>query len=282
MAIDKTASESPSGEGTINVPSSDGSSGMDSRCLDTSSNFLYINFCNIRGIRSNFQSVEHHLSSSKPHLLFLTETQVSVATDSSPFSVPSYFLYSHFQAKAGCCVYVRNDITCSRAHNLDSSEFSTIWLRLQCHSLTKFICAVYLSPNSSNYVNFFDYLTSKVEHILSHFPFAEISILGDFNVHHQHWLSSPFTDQPGEQAFSFAILHDFEQLVQHPTRIPDRLGDTPNILDLFLTSNPSAYSVKLFSPLGSSDHNLISVSCPIAPVPPRDPPKQRCLTFCLC
>ena len=50
----------------------------------------------------------------------------------------------------------------------------------------------------------------------------------------------------------------------------------PNILDLFLTSNPSAYSVKLSSPLDSSDHNLISVTCSIAPVQPQDPPKQRC------
>ncbi|KAK8384884.1 hypothetical protein O3P69_014450 [Scylla paramamosain] len=81
-----------------------------------------------------------------------------------------------------------------------------------------------------------------------------------------------FTDHPGELAYNFAILHDLEQLVQHPTRIPDRLGDTPNILDLFLTSNPSAYAVTLSSPLGSSDHNLISLSCPITPIPPQDPP----------
>jgi hypothetical protein len=114
-----------------------------------------------------------------------------------------------------------------------------------------------------------------MEHILSHSPFAEISILGDFNVHHRLWLSSHFTDRPGEQTYSFAILNDLEQLVQHPTRIPDRLGDRPNILDLFLTSHPSPYSVKLFSPLGSSDHNLISVTCPIAPVRPLDPPSRR-------
>ncbi|MPC62159.1 hypothetical protein E2C01_056242 [Portunus trituberculatus] len=31
---------------------------------------------------------------------------------------------------SGCCIYVRNDLTCSRAHTLESSEFSTIWLRL--------------------------------------------------------------------------------------------------------------------------------------------------------
>ena len=97
-------------------------------CLDTSSNSFLIDFCNIRGLRSNFQSVEHHLSCTKPHLLFLSERQLSIATASNPFSVPFYFLYPHFQSKAGCCVYVCNNITCSRAHNLESSDFSTIAL----------------------------------------------------------------------------------------------------------------------------------------------------------
>ncbi|XP_063889700.1 uncharacterized protein LOC135116266 [Scylla paramamosain] len=268
---------SPSGEGTINVPRSDCLSVKDPKCLDTPLNFFFINFCNIRSQRSNFQSVEHHLSSSKPHLLFLTETQVSEATDSSSFSVPSYFLYPHFQFKAGCCVYVRNDLTCSRAHALESSEFSTIWLRLQSHSHTKFICAVYLSPNSSDYKKFFNYLTSKVEHILTLFPFAEISILGDFNVHHQLWLSSPFTDHPGELAYNFAILHDLEQLVQHPTRIPDCLGDTPNILDLFPQPqpqpqpfHPSLSQCILASPSPSqplSVHSSLSQSIPASPSP---------------
>ena len=100
----------------------------------------------------------------------------------------------------------------------------------------------------------------------------------DFNVHHQLWLSSSFTDQPGEQSFNFAILHELEQMVQFPKRLPDCLGDTPNILDLFLTSNPSAYSVKLSSPLGSSNHNLISLTCSITPVLPQNPPRRRC--FC--
>ncbi|MPC68646.1 hypothetical protein E2C01_062849 [Portunus trituberculatus] len=128
MATLNPASESPSEEGTRNVPWLYSSLDNDPKCLDTSLNFFFINFCNIRGLTSNFHSVEHHLSSTKPHLLFLTETQLSEATDISPFSVPSYFLYSHFLSKAGCCAYVRNDLTCSRAHALKSSEFSTIWL----------------------------------------------------------------------------------------------------------------------------------------------------------
>ncbi|MPC60082.1 hypothetical protein E2C01_054118 [Portunus trituberculatus] len=197
MATPNPALESPSGEGTRNFPKSDCFLLGTPNCLDTSLNFFFNNFCNIHSLRSNFQSVEHHLSSTTPHLLFLTETQLFEANDSSPFSVHSYFLYPHFCSIAGCCIYL--------------------------------------------------------------------------------WISSPFTNHPGELAFNFAILHDLQQLVQHPTCIPDHLGDTPNILDLFLTSNPSAYAATLSSPLGFSNHNLISVSCPISPIPPQDPPKQRCL-----
>ncbi|MPC53492.1 hypothetical protein E2C01_047386 [Portunus trituberculatus] len=83
MGTPNHASKSPSGEGTKNVPRLDSLSD-NHKYLDTSLNFFYINFCNIRGLRSNFQSVEHHLSSTKPHLLFLTETQLS--------EVPFYFL----------------------------------------------------------------------------------------------------------------------------------------------------------------------------------------------
>ncbi|MPC33383.1 hypothetical protein E2C01_026732 [Portunus trituberculatus] len=51
-------------------------------------------------------------------------------------------------------------------------------------------------------------------------PDATTSILGDFNVHHQPWLSSPFTDHPGKLAFNFAILHDLEQLVIPKVEVP--------------------------------------------------------------
>ena len=284
------ASESPRA-GTTNSPSvalapiattgiadpgnGGGSATGSSRCTDALSKSLHINFCNIRGLSSNFNSVEHHLSSTKPHLLFLAETQVSEATISNLYSVPSYCLYPNFKSKSGCCVYVRSNITCARVPEYESSDFSTLWLRLNYNSHAKYFCFVYLSPNSTDYQKFFNYLTSKVEHILSLSPSSEVSILGDFNVHHRDWLSSSFTSTAGELAFEFSLLNDLEQLVKLPTRIPDRLGDRPNILDLFLTSNPSSYSVNLSSPLGSSDHCLISVTCPIHSVPPEAPPERR-------
>ena len=108
-----------------------------------------------------------------------------------------------------------------------------------------------------------------------------MSILGDFNVHHQLWLSPPYIDHPGKLAFNFAILRDLEQLVQQPTPIPDRLGDTCNILNLFLTSNLSAYAVTLSSPLGPFIHNLISVSCP-SNLCSGSSKAEVSLEFCLC
>ncbi|MPC50248.1 hypothetical protein E2C01_044072 [Portunus trituberculatus] len=61
MATPTQASESPCREGTR----SDCSSGSDPKCLDTFLNFICINFCNFRGLRSNFQFEEHHHFSVK-------------------------------------------------------------------------------------------------------------------------------------------------------------------------------------------------------------------------
>ena len=119
-----------------------------------------------------------------------------MATDSSPFSVPFYFLYFHFQSAAGCCVDVRNETTLlalkptilNLQNVLPSSLDLNVTLLLNTYVLYIF------SVNSPDYVKFFDYWTYKVEYILSHFPYAKISIQRDFNVHHQLWLSFSFND----------------------------------------------------------------------------------------
>ena len=112
-------------------------------------NFFSIKYFNTRGLRSYFQPVEDHLSFTT---FFFTETQVSETTDSSYFfSVSSYFLHPYFPSKTRFCVYGCNDLHCSRAHALESFDFFTICLRLKSHFQTKVVCAVYLSPNSSDY-----------------------------------------------------------------------------------------------------------------------------------
>ena len=148
-----TASESLSWERTKNVPRMDCSLDGDSRCLDASSNFSYINFCNIHGLDLIFNL---WCTTSPPlNLIFSSPIPSYLKLHTVIPTVSSYFLYSHFQSKSGCCVYVRNDITCSHAHALESTEFFTNSLRLYCHSTTKFFCVVYRSSNFSDYVKLF-------------------------------------------------------------------------------------------------------------------------------
>lgn len=116
-----------------------------------------------------------------------------------------------------------------------------------------------------------------MEHILTHSSFVEISVLSDCNVYHQVWLLPSFTGQPDEsnlEIYSFALLADLELVIHHPARNSDCLGDLLNILGLFLTSHPSAFSVTLYSPLDSPNHTLILIFCLGIPIQPLDSPKR--------
>ena len=220
-----------------------------------------ISFCNIRGLSSNLPSVEYYLLTSSPNLLCLTETQVSSDVSLEPFSIPNYNLFPCFRSKGGVCVYAHSTTPVTRLSHLESPNYDVLWLKLALPSCTKFICSVYRSPNAANSSDFFDYLTLQYETIVSNNPRAEVIFLGDFNVHHKDWLHSSHTDTEGETAYTFSIYNDLDQLIQFPTRIPDQHSHTPQTLDLFLSTDLSPYSYSILCPLGSSDHNLITVSC---------------------
>ena len=78
----------------------------------------------------------------------------------------------------------------------------------------------------------------------------------------------------GLEAFHFSISNELEQIIKHPTRVPDRHDHTTNTLDLFFTSYPQNYTYTVSSPLGSSDHCTVSVTSSFTPPPPI-PPTQR-------
>ena len=80
-------------------------------------------------------------------------------------------------------------------------------------------------------------------------------------------------------ALDFCLLHDLEQIIQQPTRVPDRSDHAPNTLDLFFTSNPQNYSYTITSPLGSSDHCLVAVTTSFAQPPPLPSTSRRIWHF---
>ena len=76
------------------------------------------------------------------------------------------------------------------------------------------------------------------------------------------------------EAFHFSISNELEQIIKHPTRVPNRHDHAANPLDLFFTSNPPNYTYTVSSPLGSSDHCTVSVTSTFTSPPPI-PPTQR-------
>ena len=76
-------------------------------CTPDSNSF---DFCNIRGLRSNFITVEHHLASSSPDLLFLSETQLSANVSSDPFKINNFNLFPRFKKKGGVCAYCASNM----------------------------------------------------------------------------------------------------------------------------------------------------------------------------
>ena len=93
---------------------------------------------------------------------------------------------------------------------------------------------------------------------------AELTLLGDYNVHHREWLNSNITNQAGSAAYEFETLNSLNQLIIGSTRIPDNSLQlpSPSPLDIFLTTHPTQYTVNTNPSLGNSDHILLSLSSP--------------------
>src|SRR5256885_14526737 len=134
--------QTPPPASTLELTASGGGNGAVSdlpACSGARSDSFVTHFCNIRGLCSNFPDVEHHLFSTKPHLLFLTETQLSERSDSNPYSVPSYCLYPQFSSNGGCCAYVCYDVSFSLVFQFGFPLFFTFFFWPSFLSITKFI-----------------------------------------------------------------------------------------------------------------------------------------------
>ncbi|MBM6549305.1 hypothetical protein H7673_10630 [Streptococcus dysgalactiae subsp. equisimilis] len=236
-----------------------------------------ITFTNIRGLNRNIDSAHHYLQSLSPLILFLTETQLSPSSDRTHLQFPNYTLYSSFIFKAGVCAFVHDSAKITHLSDLDVSnrEFQFLWLKLRVSSSNLYFCILYRSPNSSD-CSVSDLLSSRIENILQSDSTAQVTILGDFNVHNSDWLThSASTTTLGREAEAFAVINNLSQLVTFPTRVPDRSEEHAHTLDLLLTSNPSLISDLSHSPpLGSSDHCLITFSVQIPTYVPTQPSRR--------
>ena len=137
---------------------------------------------------------------------------------------------------------------------------------------------LYRSPSSA-LCTVFDSISSNIDEVLSINPSANVFVFGDFNVHHKDWLTySGGTDRPGELCYNFSISNDLAQVVSFPTWIPDCDSHSRALLDLFLSSDASICLTMAFTPIGNSDHVIVSVSIDFPSNSQRDAP-FHCIAY---
>ncbi|XP_026322745.1 uncharacterized protein LOC113232289 [Hyposmocoma kahamanoa] len=220
---------------------------------------MKVHLTNIRGLHSNLDPVHYHLETEKPHLFFLTETQIVTPSDVAYLNYPGYSLEHKFLQRAGVCVYVRDDICYRRLRCFESNGFSHVWILVDT-GMEKYlyICVYRSHSGDQETTKLFVHLTEMADKAQQRYPSAELIFLGDFNAHHSEWLF-PYvkTDHAGREARKFALSLNLTQLVSQATRVPDVDGHAANCLDLLLTTDPHGHSVSISAPLGTSDHCVV-------------------------
>jgi hypothetical protein len=217
-----------------------------------------IDLTNVRGLNANFESVEYHVGSCRPDVMVLTETQIAHFDRS--YDLGGYNAFPNTRLNGGVVAYVHSSIPASPLTEVISPLFDDLWLRIVLPTSSFIVGMVYCSPNNTNYAELFAHLSACHDVYSTLYPNSSIIYLGDFNVHHAEWLHSGTTDVGGRLALDFAEAHNLSQLIDEPTRVPDRPDHRCNTLDLFLTSIPDSFRAVVLAPLGKSDHCLISVT----------------------
>ena len=223
--------------------------------------YLQLSFSNIRGLRTNFDEVSHFLQTRSPDVLAVSETKLDSSVSSADVTPVGYSLHRLDKAPChGLALYAKTSLPLRRLQDSEDPRHDYLAFIAPLKGITLLLFFLYRSPSTDSEV--FEVISSKIDTLLQRYPAAEVAVFGDFNVHHSEWLvHSRNTDTPGQAAHAFAICHGLKQIVTSPTRVPDRDGDTGYLLDLFLCSNPENFTHKVSSPLGSSDHCVVSVRC---------------------
>ena len=231
------------------------------KCQATNSRtpLLQLSFSNIRGLRSNFYEVSHFLQVRSPDVFAVSESKLDSTVSSADLTPVGYTLHRFDKAPShGLALYSKTSLPLRRLQESEDPRHEYLAFLAPLRNVTFLLFFLYRSPSSDCEV--LEVISNKVDLLLQKYPAAEVAVFGDFNAHHVEWLvHSHATDSSGQAAHAFALSHNLNQIVSSPTRVPDRDGDNGYLLDLFLTTIPENFSHKVSSPLGSSDHCVITV-----------------------
>ena len=199
---------------------------------------------------------ELSVAASKFDVMCCSETLTTNCRNQVEFLIPGFNkpILHHRDSiprAQGMAVYIRSGFAAYRKSSFECSCHEMRCVRV-CGKYTNFyIFACYRNPDANDQI--FDCLLVKMAAVQEADVKAAFVVMGDFNAHQQQWLSSgSATDSHGRAASDFASLSGTVQLISEPTHVRG------NCLDIIFTDVPGLLTTSVGTPIGSSDHCLIS------------------------
>jgi len=203
----------------------------------------------------------------KPKVIIITEVnpkRIDKGLHESEFSILGYNMFCKnvgVDKCRGIIIYVDNSIYSTE---LDISSTFSEFILIQLKDKTSSILTIgsfYRSPNSTkendkNLVDLFNHINLTIN--------GKILLVGDFNFRNINWGSWTTSSGPqySDNKFLDCLRQNlFEQHVTFPTRA--RGTNTPHTLDLIISNGNLVFDVSNMSPLGKSDHSVVTCTCKI-------------------
>ena len=204
---------------------------------------------NARSIVNKKNELNIMVEDIDPHIIGITESWANIDITDAELGLTGYVMFRKDRIGrrgGGVILYVKESIQAYEIkleREADCDE--AVWCKIVSGNSKLTIGLVYRSPNINEEDN------TKIKNAIKEVSKGDCIIMGDFNHGHIQWNSLESTGIEDQQ-FLFLIQDSF--LTQHelePTR-----GE--NVLDIVLSSQKELVdNVKIFEPLGNSDHNQI-------------------------
>ena len=204
---------------------------------------------NARSIVNKKNELNIMVEDIDPHIIGITESWANIDITDAELGLTGYVMFRKDRIGrrgGGVILYVKESIQAYEIkleREADCDE--AVWCKIVSGNSKLTIGLVYRSPNINEEDN------TKIKNAIKEVSKGECIIMGDFNHGHIQWNSLESTGIEDQQ-FLFLIQDSFlTQHVLEPTR-----GE--NVLDIVLSSQKELVdNVKIFEPLGNSDHNQI-------------------------
>ena len=232
------------------------------KCSNRKENCLNVLYTNADTLFNKITELKLTLNSmeNKPQIIAITEVKQkhSDSLIESELHIPGYNVFCDLaENKRGIIIYAMKDIKAKQISIANvASEY--VCVELQNKNGNILISCIYRSPSSSCENN--DNINKLINDISSSKAKFKL-IVGDFNFADINW-----NKWEGHTVASNNFLHTMQGnfLMQHvifPTRA--RGSNEPSLLDLVISNDDFIDNIEYLSPLGKSDHSVLSISCKI-------------------